>query len=85
MVTVGARNSARFDDFRSVDLRAAYTFELGDTELLTFVEIINLLAFENPCCVEYTVRDDGAGGTYLDQDFDYWPRFVPNVGILWRF
>lgn len=85
VVTVGARNSTRFDDFRSLDLRAAYTFDLGDTELLTFVEIINLLAFENPCCVEYTVRDDGAGGTYLDQDFDYWPRFVPNIGFLWRF
>lgn len=84
-VAVGARNSTRLDNFRSVDLRAGYTFELGDTELLTFVEIINVLAFENPCCVEYTVRDDGAGGTYLDQDFDYWPRFVPNVGILWRF
>jgi hypothetical protein len=35
--------------------------------------------------VEYTVRDDGAGGTVLDEDFDYWPRFVPNLGILWRF
>jgi outer membrane receptor protein involved in Fe transport len=85
VVTVGNRNSTRFDDFRSVDVRAGYTFELGDTELLTFVEIINLLAFKNPCCVEYTVRDDGAGGTSLDQDFDYWPRFVPNVGVLWRF
>jgi outer membrane receptor protein involved in Fe transport len=85
VVTVGNRNSARLDDFRSVDVRAGYTFELGGTELLTFVEIINLLAFENPCCVEYTVRDDGAGGTSLDQDFDYWPRFVPNLGILWRF
>ena len=85
VVTIGARNSTHFDDFRSVDLRAGYTFELGDTELLAFVEIINLLAFKNPCCVEYTVRDDGTGGTILDQDFDYWPRFVPNVGVLWRF
>ena len=85
VVTIGARNSTNLDDFRSVDFRAGYTFELGDTELLTFVEVINLLAFKNPCCVEYTVRDDGTGGTFLDRDFDYWPRFVPNVGVLWRF
>jgi len=85
VVEIGTRNSIRLDDFRSVDLRAAYTFDLGDTQLLTFVEIINLLAFENPCCVEYTVKDDGAGGYLLEQDFDYWPRFVPNIGILWRF
>ncbi|MBL8200878.1 MAG: TonB-dependent receptor [Chromatiales bacterium] len=85
VVTVGARNSTRYDDFRSLDIRAAYTFNLPDSELLTFLEITNLLAFRNPCCVEYRVIDDGAGGTVLDTDFDYWPRFVPNLGILWRF
>ena len=74
----------RFDDFRSVDLRAAYTFDLGDTELLTFVEITNMLALKNPCCVEYTV-DDRRRTAELDQSFRYWPRFVPNVGILWTF
>ncbi|MEO7385561.1 MAG: TonB-dependent receptor, partial [Gammaproteobacteria bacterium] len=82
---LGARNAARFDAFRSVDLRAAYIFALGDTELLTFVEITNVLAFKNPCCVEYSVTDDGSGGSVLAQDFDYWPRFVPNIGILWKF
>jgi len=84
-VIIGARNSARLDDFRSVDLRAGYTFDIGDTELLTFFELINMLGLKNPCCVEYTVRDAGAGNFRLDQDFDYWPRFVPNLGILWKF
>lgn len=85
VVTIGRRNSNSLDDFRSVDLRAGYTFDLGESELLAFVEVINLLAFKNPCCVEYTVIDDGAGGTVLNEDLDYWPRFVPNIGILWRF
>ncbi len=84
-VVIGARNSARLDDFRSLDLRAGYTFEIGDTELLTFIELINMLGLKNPCCVEYTVRDTGTGTLRLDQDFDYWPRFVPNLGILWKF
>jgi outer membrane receptor protein involved in Fe transport len=84
-VIIGARNSARLDDFRSLDLRAGYTVEIGDTELLTFVELINMLGLKNPCCVEYTVRDTGTGTLRLDQDFDYWPRFVPNIGVLWKF
>jgi outer membrane receptor protein involved in Fe transport len=85
VVIVGARNSTRYDDFRSVDLRAGYTVDLPDSELQAFLEITNLLALKNPCCVEYTVEDDGAGGVYLRQDFDYWPRFVPNLGVIWRF
>lgn len=84
-VVIGERNSARFEPFRSLDLRAGYTFELGDTELLTFVELINTLGQKNPCCVEYTVLDPGTAGAALHQDFDYWPRFVPNLGVLWKF
>ncbi len=84
-VLIGERNSARFEPFRSLDFRAGYTFELGDTELLTFIELINTLGQKNPCCVEYTVLDPGTGGAALREDFDYWPRFVPNLGVLWKF
>lgn len=84
-VLISTQNSARFDTFRSLDLRAGYTFELGDTKLLTFVELINMLALKNPCCVSYTVPDTGTDPAEIQQDFDYWPRFVPNIGILWTF
>ncbi len=84
-VVIGARNSIRLGDFRSLDLRAGYTFDIGDTTLLTFVELINMLGLKNQCCVEYTVRDTGNGSVTLDQEFDIWPRFVPNLGILWKF
>jgi hypothetical protein len=84
-VLIGEQNSARLDPFRSLDLRAAYTFELGDSRLLTFVELINTLGMKNPCCVEYKVVDTGNGSAVLEQSFDYWPRFVPNIGVLWTF
>lgn len=84
-VLIGPRNTARLDDFKSLDLRASYTFELSNSELLTFVELINLAGFQNPCCVEYSVRDDGLGAQTLLRDLDYWPRFVPNLGLLWKF
>ena len=84
-VLIGEQNSASFDAFRSLDLRAAYTFELGSSRLLTFLELTNMLGLKNPCCVEYEVLDSGTAPAELKQSFDYWPRFVPNIGILWTF
>lgn len=84
-VVIGARNSARFDAFSSVDLRAAYTFRLPSSELLAFVQFTNLLGTKNACCAEYSVIDDGNGTPVLHGDRDHWPRFVPNLGVYWRF
>ena len=82
---IGERNATRFDAFKSVDLRVAYTFALANSELLTFVEFTNLLAQKNPCCVEYAGRDTGGGVYTLDRDRDDWIRFAPNLGVVWRF
>lgn len=84
-VVVGERNATRFDAFKSVDLRVAYTFALEKSELLAFVEFTNLLVQKNPCCVDYTARDTGGGVYTLDRDVDEWIRFAPNIGVLWRF
>jgi outer membrane receptor protein involved in Fe transport len=84
-VVIGERNATRFDAFKSVDLRVAYTFSLEKSELLTFVEFTNLLAQKNPCCVDYSVRDTGGGVYALERDVDEWIRFAPNLGVLWRF
>lgn len=83
-VVVGARNSADFSAFRSVDVRAARTFHPGSTELLTFVQITNLFGMKNPCCAKYSLTDDN-GVLKLHEDIDDWPRFVPNLGLSWRF
>ena len=82
---IGERNATRFDAFSSVDLRVAYTFALENSELLTFVELTNLLAQKNACCVEYSGRDTGGGVYTLNRDVDDWIRFAPNIGVLWRF
>lgn len=83
-VAVGPRNAAAFDDFLSVDLRAGYTTTLGPAEVETYVEFTNAIAHRNPCCAAYTV-ETGSAGPELVRDLDYWPRFVPNLGIRVRF
>lgn len=84
-VILGTRNAANLDYFGSLDLRASYTFGLPESELLTFLEFTNLYGRRNPCCVEYTVVEVSAGEWQLRSDQDYWLRFVPNLGVLWRF
>jgi hypothetical protein len=84
-VVVGPRNAISFSDFVSIDLRASYTTALGPGELETFVEFTNLTARENPCCSTWTVGADAGGDPVLNRDLDYWPRFVPNLGVRWRF
>ena len=64
-VVIGERNSQRFDDFRSLDLRVARSFDIGRTQLEVFGEVTNLLLFKNPCCVEYSVVPDGQGSPSL--------------------
>lgn len=79
------RNSARLGNFKSLDLRAAYTFSFTDSELSTFLEVTNLLGQKNPCCAEYSLVEETDGSTSVRQELDYWPRFVPNLGVLWKF
>lgn len=84
-VVIGPRNAISFSDFVSIDLRASYTTALGPGQLETFVEFTNLTAHENPCCSTWTVGTDAGGDAVLNRDLDYWPRFVPNLGVRWRF
>jgi hypothetical protein len=83
-VVVGSRNAINYDDFFSLDLRLSYTATLGRGELETFVEFTNVTVHDNPCCTTWTVGTDGDGATTLGRDLDYWPRFVPNIGVRWR-
>jgi outer membrane receptor protein involved in Fe transport len=84
-VVLGPRNSTRFEYFGSLDLRASYKFALPASELLTFVEFTNTYGRKNQCCVQYTVEEQADGNYVLQSDINYWLRFVPNLGVVWRF
>lgn len=84
-IDLGARNSARLGSFRSLDLRVGYTVRLEDSELETFVDITNVLAWKNPCCVDDELVTTPSGEYRLVREYDVWPRIVPNIGVAWRF
>lgn len=84
VATVGPRNGARYDDYNSLDVYIMRRFELEDSTLDAFFEVTNLLWQRNYCCTQYEVTQND-GVTVIDRDLDYWPRFIPSLGVLWRF
>lgn len=80
-----ARNRSRFGDFNSLDLRLTRTFILPRGALDVFVELSNATSRENPCCVEYEVRENEDGSISYVRDVDSWLPIVPSAGVLWRY
>ncbi len=81
----GPRNSTRFSAYHSLDVRVARRFPFSDTNNLTvFLEVRNLLARENPCCLEYEFEDEDGEAILDTKTIDYLPIF-PSIGFIWRF
>lgn len=59
--TLGSRNSQRFSDFASIELRAQYSIPVRAAQLQLFLELRNALDRSNECCREVTI--DTTSGT----------------------
>jgi outer membrane receptor protein involved in Fe transport len=81
----GERNALRFDDFASLDLRASRSVPLRVGSLEVFLEVSNATNRENPCCGEFDLEEDDAGGMFLEQDTDNWLPRLASFGLLWKF
>lgn len=84
-IVVGSRNSTRFADFASIDLRVNRSFALSHGELSLFAEITNALDRRNPCCIDYSYDYDTGGNLLLEREYRHWLPLVPSVGVLWRY
>jgi len=86
-VVLGPRNTIRYDDFASLDVRASREFRFGRSTLDVFLEVTNLLDRRNPCCVDYEFeeQDDGDSSVEVSRQFRRWLPLVPSFGVLWKF
>jgi outer membrane receptor protein involved in Fe transport len=82
---VGLRNAIRYKNYNSVDFRAMRRWQLPESSLEAFFEVSNIFAERNPCCADYELNEAPGGGLEIERDWDYWPRMVPSLGVLWRF
>jgi outer membrane receptor protein involved in Fe transport len=83
-VAVGRRNSIRYTDYGSLDLRVSREFTLSRGDLTVFAEVTNALNRHNPCCTDYSY-DDVDGWLTLEGDERHWLPLVPSIGVLWRY
>jgi hypothetical protein len=84
-VVVGARNSTRFEDFNSVDLRINRRVRLDLGELDLFLEVTNLFNERNPCCMAISATRTMPDTLVLNREVDHWLGIVPSIGVLWRY
>jgi outer membrane cobalamin receptor len=83
-IVVGRRNSIRYDDYSSVDVRVSRSFELRRGDLDVFAEVTNAFNQRNACCTDYAYAYPG-GQLTLEREYRHWLPLVPSVGVLWRF
>jgi len=83
IVELAPRNAAHWGDYLSLDLRAAWSYELRKGQLEVFAEVDNATGRYNPCCVSYSLLDS-TGSPFLTRQVSTWlPRFFL-LGVTWR-
>jgi outer membrane receptor protein involved in Fe transport len=79
-LTLGERNSARWGDFYTLDVRGSYVWpqKYGDFSLV--LELTNATDRSNDCCAVLQTTPDGAFTT----DVDHWLPTIVNLGFSYR-
>ncbi len=80
-VLLGDRNSERWGDFFSLDLRGSYAWPLANGDFSTVVEITNATNRRNECCTALSAADDGI---FLESDTKHWLPVILNIGFSYR-
>jgi outer membrane receptor protein involved in Fe transport len=79
---VGARNSARWGDYLSADLRISKIVPIAYGELTLWVDAANVTDQTNDCCTGFSPEQPGnIPATYTET----WLSRVINAGFVWRF
>ncbi len=79
---VGARNSQRWRNYFTVDLRAEWTIPTGRSEWSAWAEVTNVGDRRNECCVRLTAPQISSAAAGLEPG-SWLPRIL-NVGVTWR-
>jgi outer membrane receptor protein involved in Fe transport len=80
-VLLGERNSDRWGDFYTIDLRASYTWPLSSGDFTAVLEVTNATDHENPCCASLHASDDGM---FFESETSQWLPEIFNLGFTYR-
>jgi hypothetical protein len=83
--TLGTRNSARFSNYGTLDLRAEYRRPMAYGSLAVVLNIANATNRKNRCCTDVEVDDEDPLGDEIVAEKKYWPRMLPVLSVEWEF
>jgi hypothetical protein len=81
-LVVGARNSARWGDYWTADLRVSRSVPIAIGELALWIDATNITDKFNPCCTKLGV--ESPSNTPILSTNAWLPRII-NAGFTWRF
>ena len=84
VIALGTRNSARFQDFFSLDLRSAWEHELAGGVFQVSLELDDATNAKTVCCRTYSIEQLPNGSSRLEDTPGYWLAFAPVLMFSWR-
>jgi hypothetical protein len=78
---LGARNSDRWGDFFTLDLRGSYTWPMANGDFMVVLEVTNATNRHNKCCAALEATDDGP---FFESDVHQWLPAIVNIGFSYR-
>jgi outer membrane receptor protein involved in Fe transport len=81
-IDVGARNSARWGDYLTADLRMSQIVPIAYGELTLWVDAANITDRTNNCCTAFSPAQPGNLPTTYTKT---WLSRIINAGFVWRF
>jgi outer membrane receptor protein involved in Fe transport len=75
------RNSERWGDYYSFDLRGSYHWPLAGGDFSVVLEVTNASNHANACCASLSTSDDG---TSFESETGHWLPTIVNLGFSYR-
>jgi hypothetical protein len=79
-LALGARNTQRWKDFFSLDLRGSWTWRMPGGDLSLVLDFTNASDRDNLCCTRVTREPDGSLTSFQDD----WLPAILNLGLTYR-
>jgi hypothetical protein len=80
-IAPGARNSDRWANYFTLDVRGAWTWRFARADLQTTLELTNATNRSNPCC---TALEESSAGQALTAETEDWLPIIVNLGFAYR-
>lgn len=78
---VGARNSDRWGDYYTLDLRGSWTWSFANGDLSVVLDATNATNRRNECCLVLEMEDTAPA---LEAEVDTWLPAIINIGFTYR-